>query len=212
MKTKTRINIVTGTIALVAMALSSAVSAQANVTFYDGLFTKNWNVTNVNVGTGGTTATAANGLGSRKTTMTVNAGTSNAVQVVHLNKAFFWHFKAQGAISTIDYSESLKTVGGQIGSGPVIVQLKNGITKVYCARYIVDTLGLFVVKNMNGLTAANFGEIRSNLYGIDMNSHPDLSVNGGILQFGYLQTISTYNTSYTREGWVDDYQLRIWPL
>jgi hypothetical protein len=167
--------------------LVTFTSARANVVISDDDFTPAEWVVSVTVVTGGAThaesrpATGGNPAEYRHMTHTLPG--SSSITITHLFIAGVYHPWIDGPITSIDFREDRSQAappfpGASVGAAPLIVQ--DGIS--YFGPSTTFTNTSWSTSYLTSLSASDFTSAT--------NTHPDFSVCGGPLQFGFTRSNS----------------------
>jgi hypothetical protein len=164
-------------------------------------------------GTGGTTTVTQEITGGnpdfyRRITNTVAApGTGTSIIFVfHKYLSGTYDPGIQGAIASIDYSEDsimFSGFGEGQASSPALIQA--GVVYYY-PLYLLTNQSNWTTQTISGLTAADF----SSVPWIAPLTHPDFSVAGDPIVFGFQRSNSTSH-GYTIVGGIDNWTLRAYP-
>lgn len=127
-----------------------------------------------------------------------------------------WNPATQGAISRISYKETatVQSSLGQVGVGLVLAQGAGSSVKYYRAWTPLNSAPGNQAVALNNLTAASFEELDpsfSSANGVNANSHPDLSSNGGPIQFGILRMKSARTGKAEARTTCEDWSVEVTP-
>jgi hypothetical protein len=197
-------NIILGIICAATMNLANASA----VTFFDGTFTNsNW-TSSINISQGPFSSTSYSGTqvasggnpgDYRLDTRTWGLGTQ--AQVFNLNSLAAYDPSKQGAISSIGFSEDIigfGTNGSTYGDGLLLEQ--GG--QLFVGAFVASPLGTNTWQNRSsiGLTAVDF----TPFFGL---SHPDFSMAGSPIMFGYARTNTIFGGVATVQDGIDNWSV-----
>jgi hypothetical protein len=190
------------------------LSANAVVVISDTTFNpSDWTVSVLGSSGGATQASTQELLGGNPgdyRQMTHTMPNASTISVLHLYNAAVYDPSAQGAITSIDYSEdrielSPPFTGAAIGA---LFVLKQGSGLWYGGGDLTFSNTAWVTRTLTGLLASNF-------VGIGTPGLPDFSATGTAITFGVLRSNSNSNSSgstappYTTTNGLDNWRVTI---
>jgi hypothetical protein len=130
---------------------------------------------------------------------------------VHFKSGAVWDPMTQGPIGTLDYDEDA-LLFAPAGDGQLtgLAIRQGGVVYVHPVGVTPDVV--WTHKSEAGITAAELYEL--NDAGQLFTSHPDFSVSGAPVQFGFLRANSNGNGggAYTLSGAIDNWSVRVNPI
>jgi len=192
---------------LSASPFKAAGVVKGSHTYKDGSFLDaNWTSAYTSVGNGGeATATRVKKGGA--------PGAYRRVDDTVFDASFFYVFYAnnkanynpatQGAITSINYSESNKLISGfgqGQGTGPALIQ--NGTIYLATASALITPQSTWKKSTLTHLTADNFAPVA------DATAHPDFSQGAAPIQFGFYRGNSA-TFSYSISAAIDNWNLKV---
>lgn len=175
-------------------------------TYKDGAFLDaNWTSAYTYVGNGGTaTATRVKKGGSPGAYRRVDDTVFDAslFYVFYANKKANYNPATQGAITSINYSESNKLIAGfgqGQGTGPALIQ--NGIIYLATPSALITPQSTWKKSTLTHLTADSFVTA-------DTTGHPDFSQGAAPIQFGFYRGNSA-TFSYSISAAIDNWNLKV---
>ncbi len=185
--------------------------------FSDAVFNiADWQLVTEQQGNGGSLSFSQEPTGGdideyMRITLTVNAAPSNsAVGGIFMHKNAIYDPAQNGAIQTVDYSESSIMLSGW-GDGQATGLAIRQNDRIYYAGYSTSNRGLgyantlgWTQNSFTGLTSSDFGRP----FG-PPDEHPDFSETATPLQFGFYRLNSTPSFSYSIEAGIDNWSVTI---
>ena len=212
--------------AAIAGLCAAAHLANANVTYFDGVFNpSDWNTLNIFSPGNGPGSNVANSqilVGGNPNQFRLNVITldallpNTAIFNLNINNNAFYDPATQGAITYIDYSEdsiAFNDAGNVQGSGLLIIQ--NGVHYVQRNPVLVMPFAQFSNWGANpapGLVASDLWEV--DFAGmLDPAANPDSPASGGVMQLGYWRGASSGGGTFlsVREAGIDNWRVHIVP-
>ena len=210
-------------IALIILSLSGILCLNADVTYSDSNFLEDdWEL-NIFLDqggggiTGGTNISGGCDGGYRSITHTINraaSGTRSAVVGFYRKIGAEYSPSEQGAIYCIDYSECSAVFNQSSGDGMATGPALRQDGKVYVHYMITGHSSTWHTQQKNDITADQFVLVGNeadptNIF--DNTQHPDFSVNGGRVEFGFWRGNSTCIGcfGYDVQGGIDNWNLTV---
>ncbi len=208
-----------GTVAFFPSDPVLAATVVSDSTFLDA----NWSLNQFTAGNGGT-VTGAQALSGgnpgsfRNVTDALNAaplGSQTIVLGANIYTPFTYDPATSGAIASLNYTEDAACTGGCFGqgqsTGPALLQGGNFYI-LSSSTVITGPSSTWSPHPLGGLTAADFGLVNVTPTTIfDNTQHPDFSVGGAPIQFGYFRANGTSlnGGGYTLTAGIDNWQITI---
>jgi hypothetical protein len=206
---------------LAALAFASSAPAIAqSTTFFDGDFTSDWTYFQIPAGNGGSGSMAVQGGGGNPGTYVVAstqvAGGCAAIYAFAFKTSATYNPASAGALPGVSYSEDAKLIDG-FGSGqatgPAILQ---GGRVYVLPGFPTGTDTNWHRMVAGGLSASSFIEVLGGPcpdYS-DPGSHPDFSVAGAPMTFGYFRANSQIEPfpSYSITAAIDNWSVTLGPI